>query len=130
MALILIISQWYKIFRILLCATYFDLRDIDDRQVAPDRKQRLHYPSERRPIISSVSCSAAVKNPIPTHRLSCLAIISSLCFDRPPRSGVSLVSAARNRHDELARLATNPPTPFAPVGVRHEPNHGDPEGQL
>lgn len=46
--------------------------------------------------------SRRCEKPIPTRRLSCLAIISSLCFDRPPRSRVS----PRECHSQPARRAS------------------------
>lgn len=114
-------------------AAYFDVRHISDRRAAPGRKRRLHYPTERRPIISSVSCPAAVKNQSPPAASPVWPLSAPCVLTGRHEAESRLVSAVHNREDELARTLRDPPphpTPPAPVGVRHEPNRGDPEDQL
>lgn len=109
----LITSQWYKVFRTLLYATYFDVRDVDDRQVAPDRKQRLHYPSEHCPIISSVSCPAAVKNQSPPAASPVWPLSAPCVLTGRHEAESRLVSATHIRHEELARTLRTPLPPLA-----------------
>lgn len=120
MALILIISKWCKIhvfwnwmqklaIRTLLFATYFDVRYISDRKVAPDRKQRLHYPAERRPIISSMSCSAAVKNQSPPAASPVWPLSAPCVLTGRHEAESRLVSATTSSHTRTLRT---PPSPL------------------
>lgn len=67
----------------------------------------LWTPSHYRLRVKSRRC----EKPIPTRRLSCSAIISSLCFDRPPRSGVSPRECRSQRARRARAHAANPPAP-------------------